>query len=64
MKKQIITGVILLVVGVLLGFFVVVNWQLSQAITKTEVALATDSQRLDAIEKYLTETFAPADQTK
>jgi predicted negative regulator of RcsB-dependent stress response len=63
MKKQIITGVILLVIGVMLGFFVVVNWQLSQAITKTEVALATDSQRLDVIEKYLTDSFAPKQET-
>jgi len=63
MKKQIIIGVVLLVIGLLLGFFVIVNWQLSQAIATTETALIQDGQRLDAIEKYLTETFAPKQQT-
>ena len=63
MKKQIIIGAVLLIIGLLLGFFVVVNWQLSQAITKTETALTQDAQRLDTIEKYLTATFAPKQQT-
>ncbi len=57
MKKQIILGVILLVAGVMIGFFVLVNWQLSQEVKKTELANFQDSQRLTAIEKYLTDTF-------
>lgn len=64
MKKQIIIGVILIVIGVMLGFFVVVNWQLAQEIGKTSTALAQDSQRLDTIEKYLTDTFPPTDNSK
>jgi predicted PurR-regulated permease PerM len=60
MRKQIVVSLILIVIGVLLGFFVVVNWQLAQEIGKTQTALAQDSQRLDAIEKYLNDSFAPA----
>lgn len=57
MKKQIIISVVFIIIGVMLGFFAVVNWQLAQEISKTKTALAQDGQRLDTIEKYLTETF-------
>lgn len=64
MKRQIIGSSVLIVVGAVLGFFVVVNWQLAQAISNTEVALAQDSQKLNAIEKYLNDAFPPTDKSK
>lgn len=62
MKKQIITGVVFILVGLMLGFFAVVNWQLAQEITKTKVALDQDSQRLDVVEKYLTKAFSASNE--
>ncbi len=65
MRKQIIVSLILIVIGVLLGFFVVVNWQLAQEIKKTDTAIAADRGRLETIEKYLNDSFTtqPATNT-
>ncbi len=65
MRKQIIVGLILIVSGALLGFFVVVNWQLHQEIKKTATAIDQDSQELTKLEKYLNDDYvspAPANQ--
>jgi hypothetical protein len=53
MRKQIVVSLILIVIGILLGFFVVVNWQLKQEIDKTVLANNQDSQELAKIENYL-----------
>lgn len=59
MRKQIVISLSLIIIGIVLGFFVVVNWQLAQEIKKTEAAIAQDGQKLDAIEKYLNDVFPP-----
>ena len=61
MKKQIIIGVFLIIIGIVLGFFVIVNWQLRQEINKTESVAKQAQAELDKIEKYLS---PPAEEQK
>jgi|GEM_PF-2665922 len=53
MKKQIIVGVILIVIGVLLGWLAVVSWQLRSSISQTAVANQQAADELTKIEQYL-----------
>lgn len=61
MKKQIILIIALIIVGVVLGFFIIVNWQLNSAIKQTKQSVKAGQEELDKIEKYLS---PPAEEQK
>jgi len=61
MKIKIFSGSLLIIAGVMIGWYSVVNWQLHKEIKKTEAAQAEQEKVIGQLEEYLQKQFLPAE---
>ncbi|MFH0840501.1 MAG: hypothetical protein V1865_00740 [bacterium] len=57
MNKPIITTIILVLIGILVGFFILVSYQFHSNLNRTEALVLQNADRLSGIEAFLTDNF-------
>jgi hypothetical protein len=57
MNKPIVTTIVLVLIGILLGIFVLVSYQFHSSLNRTEAVVLQNTDRLSAVEGFLTDNF-------